>query len=139
MNGGIVTNNDMLERYNAGAQHMVTMFLKEDFDNRGFKSLDDYNELIELKEGEISSAFATEDMTGNQLSKIVKLVKVYPAHSASIEDDYLRLEELALSDKKVKVLKRWIDEKIESTYIYIDLEYRDLEFENPKWINNRDA
>lgn len=50
MNGGIVSNHDILERYQAfDAKLTVTKFLKEDFGR--FKSLDDYNALIRLKPG----------------------------------------------------------------------------------------
>ena len=48
MNGGIVSNHDILERFNAfDAKLTVTKFLKEDFGR--FKSLDDYNALNRLK------------------------------------------------------------------------------------------
>ena len=50
MNGGIVSNHDILERFNAfDAKLTVTKFLKEDFGR--FKSLDDYNALRRLKPG----------------------------------------------------------------------------------------
>lgn len=88
MNGGIVSNHDILERYQAfDAKLTVTKFLKEDFGR--FKSLDDYNALIRLKPGEVSDAFLTEDLLGNQLGKIVKLVEVIPTHPASLNEDYL--------------------------------------------------
>ncbi len=135
MNGGIVSNHDLLERYNAfDAKLTVTKFLKEDFGTRGYKSLDDFNALMRLKEGEISSAFATQDMVGNQLGKVVKLVKIYPAHIATIEEDYLRLEQMALDDKTDKELDRWLAKTIARTYVFIDPEYRDLDFDFKGWI-----
>ncbi len=135
MNGGIVTNHDLLERYSAfDATLTETKFLKEDFGARGYKSLDDFTELSKLKEGEISDAFATEDMMGNQLSKVVKLVKIYPAHVASLEEDYIRLEGLALSAKQEKIFDEWLDQAILATYTRIDPEYRKLEFENKNWV-----
>ncbi len=135
MNGGIVTNHDLLERYNAyDAKLTVTKFLKEDFGARGYKSLDDYNALSRLKEGEVSAPFTTEDMVGNTLSKIVKLVKVYPAHEASLTDDYIQLEELALAAKQQRVLKEWLQKHIRQAYIYIDPEFRNAEFEFEGWV-----
>ncbi len=134
MNGGVVSNYDMLERYNAGAQYTVTKFLKEDFGEMGYKSLDDYNALQKLEKGEISNAFTTEDMLGNPISKIVKLVEVYPAHEASMEEDYIHLEGLALADKQQAVFDEWLQGRIASTYIYIDPEYRDIEFVNSGWV-----
>ena len=109
MNGGVVTNHDLLE-----AAH--------------------YYDLRNLKEGEISDAYQTEDWMGNQLSKIVKLVKVIPPHKVSLNEDYIRVEQLALNAKREKVFKEWLDKKIEGMYIYIDPEFRDGEFENKNWV-----
>jgi peptidyl-prolyl cis-trans isomerase SurA len=133
MNGGIVSNHDILERFNAfDAKLTVTKFLKEDFGR--FKSLDDYNALNRLKPGEISEAYLTEDMLGNQMAKIVKLVEVIPTHTASLNEDYLRLEEMALQDKQERVFKEWLSKKIDGMYVYIDPEFRDGEFENKHWV-----
>ena len=136
MNGGIVSNHDVLTRQGVydGARLTATRFLKEDFGLEGGKALEDYNALMRLKVGEISESFQTTDFTGNQLSKIVKLVEIIPAHVASLEDDYVRLEEMALNQKRERVFREWLDGKIESMYIYIDPEYRGWEFENRKWI-----
>lgn len=133
MNGGIVSNHDILERYQAfDAKLTVTKFLKEDFGR--FKSLDDYNALIRLKPGEVSDAFLTEDLLGNQLGKIVKLVEVIPTHPASLNEDYLRLEEMALQDKQEHVFREWLTKKIDGMYVFIDPEYRNGEFENKHWV-----
>ena len=71
---------------------------------------------------------------GNQLSKIVKLVRVIPPHKVSLNEDYIRVEQLALNAKREKVFKEWLDKKIEGMYVYIDPEFRDGEFENKNWI-----
>ena len=133
MNGGIVSNHDILERFNAfDAKLTVTKFLKEDFGR--FKSLDDYNALRRLKPGEISDAYLTEDMLGNQMGKIVKLVAVIPTHTASLNEDYLRLEEMALQEKQERVFREWLSKKIDAMYVYISPEFRDGEFENKHWV-----
>lgn len=133
MNGGIVSNHDVLEFYNMAAANMtVTKFLKEDFGR--FKSLEDYNALIQLKPGEISEAFLTEDMLGNQMAKIVKLVEVIPTHTASLNEDYLRLEEMALEAKRNRVFEEWLTRKIDAMYVYIDPEFRNGEFDNKHWV-----
>jgi peptidyl-prolyl cis-trans isomerase SurA len=117
-----------------GARMTATRFLKEDFSAQGGKSLEDYAALMRLKVGEISPSFQTTDLMGNQMSKIVKLVEIIPAHTASLEDDYIRLEEMALAEKQDKVYKEWLSSKILSMYVYIAPEYRSDEFENKKWI-----
>jgi peptidyl-prolyl cis-trans isomerase SurA len=136
MNGGIVSNHDILARQGVydGARQTATRFLKEDFGMDGGKALEDYNALMRLKVGEVSDSFQTMDYKGNYISKIVTLVEIIPPHTASLKDDYVRLEEMALAQKREKVFKEWLDKKIESMYIYIDPECRTWEFENKKWI-----
>ena len=82
----------------------------------------------------MSGAFLTEDMLSNQMGKIVKLVEVIPAHTASLNEDYLRLEEMALNAKQEKVFKDWLSKKIDAMYVYIDPEFRDGAFENKHWV-----
>ncbi|MDO4758908.1 MAG: peptidylprolyl isomerase [Rikenellaceae bacterium] len=133
MNGGIVSNQAILERYQAyDAKLTVTKFLREDFAQ--FGALDDYNRLIMMKPNDVSDSFLTADVMMNQLAKIVKLVKVIPTHQASLADDYLRLEEMALQAKKERVFNEWLTDKIEGMYVYIDPEFRNGEFENKHWV-----
>jgi peptidyl-prolyl cis-trans isomerase SurA len=134
-NGGVVTNHDLLERYSAyDAKLTATKFLKEDFGAMGGKSIDDYNAIRRLREGEISDPFRSNDLMGNELVKVVKLLKIIPAHNASLEEDYLRLEQMALSDKQEREFRAWLDKKIASMYIYIAPEFRTAEFTNKNWV-----
>ena len=135
MNGGIVSNHDILERYNAyDARLTQTKFLKEDFGKMGYKSIDDYNAISRLEVGGVSDAYLTEDMLGNQLAKIVKLVEVIPTHKASLNEDYLSLEEMALNAKQERVFRDWLSKRIDAMYVYIAPEYRDGAFENKLWV-----
>ena len=135
MNGGVVTNHDLLERYSAyDAKLTATKFLKEDFGAMGGKSIDDYNAIRRLKEGEISDPFRSSDMMGNELVKIVKLLKIFPAHNASLDEDYLRLEQLALSQKQEREFNAWLNKTMASMYIYIAPEFRNCDFENKNWV-----
>ena len=122
-NGGIVTNHDLLEHYSAfDAKLTATKFLKEDFGVGGGKSIDDYNTIRYMKVGDISTAFRTSDMNGNEMCKIIKLVDIIPSHKATLDEDYLRLEQIALQEKQQKVFQQWLDKKIESMYVYISPE-----------------
>ncbi|WP_295992220.1 peptidylprolyl isomerase [uncultured Alistipes sp.] len=133
MNGGIVSNSELLEHsMEASARLTVTKFLEEDFAQ--VRRLDDYHRLTRMKPGEISEAYLTEDLLRNQLAKVVKLVEVIPAHPASLEEDYLRLEEMALADKRERVFREWLDKKIRSMYVHIDPEFRGGAFENENWV-----
>uniref|UniRef100_UPI004055D52F peptidylprolyl isomerase n=1 Tax=Alistipes sp. TaxID=1872444 RepID=UPI004055D52F len=136
MNGGLVTNHDILERADAlDVNYTQTKFLKEDFANDSFhKPYADFLALSRLQVGGVSNAYQTQDVMGNQLSKIVKLVQIIPAHKASLEEDYIRLEQMALNLKQERHFRQWLDRKIEAMYVYIDPEFREGEFENPHWV-----
>lgn len=128
LNGGLVSNHDILELYNAfDAKLTTTKFLKEEL-------REDYAQIRDMKVGDISAAFPAQDLKGNVLSKTIKLLEIIPSHPASLKDDYLRLEELALQDKQNKEFGKWLNKKIESMYIRIEPEYRSGEFENKAWL-----
>ncbi len=134
MNGGLVTNHDILmsNPSYANVKYSNTKFTRESFGDG--KSLQDYAAISSLKEGEVSGAFMTADLKGNELSKIIKLVKVISTHTATLEEDYLTIEEMALNEKKEKAFREWLSEKIDGIYVFIDPEFRDGEFEFPNWV-----
>ena len=134
MNGGIVTNHDVLmssPQY-ANVKYSATKFRREDFGND--RSLQDYGALSKLNAGEVSSAYMAEDLRGNEHSKIVKLVEIIPTHTATLEEDYPTIEQMALTDKQEKAFKKWLTEKIDGLYVHIAPEFRDGEFESPNWV-----
>ncbi|MDE5638002.1 MAG: hypothetical protein K2I43_08335 [Alistipes sp.] len=123
----------MLEYHDAYDVKLTdTRFFKESFGEGN--GLADYNALRGLKVGEISNSFQSADLSGNSLCKIVKLVEIIPTHRASLKEDYLEIEQMALNDKQQRVFRKWLDKKIEGMYVYISPEYRDGEFENRAWL-----
>ena len=131
MNGGLVTNHDLLIRFNANnVKYTATKFRREDFSDKQ----QDYMNLITMKEGDVSSAFVTTDINGNVISKIVKMLKIIPTHSASMEEDYITIEEMALTEKKNEVFDKWMREKIDGLYVHIDPDFREGEFEYDNWV-----
>ena len=135
-NGGIVTNHDILTKYPqlSNVKLSATKFKKDDFGSQGGKSLADYYALSKLKVGEVSKEFQSEDLNGNELAVMVKLIEVIPIHSATLKDDYLKIEEMALEEKKMKVLNKWLEEKIDQHYVYVAPDFRDGEFEFKNWV-----
>jgi peptidyl-prolyl cis-trans isomerase SurA len=41
---------------------------------------------------------------------------------------------MALNEKKDKVFREWLSEKIDGIYVFIDPEFRNGEFEFPNWV-----
>ncbi len=92
-----------------------------------------YNQVRELKDNEISSPFLEEDRSGLKKYKILKVTNRYDEHKANYSRDYTKIKDLALKEKQVSRIKEWMDEKIESTYININTDYKNCNFKN-KWI-----
>ena len=92
-----------------------------------------YNQVNDLKQGEISKIFLDEEKQGNKFFKILKINKKTEEHKADFGNDYIKIKELALSDKQFKEVGKWMLEKIELNYIKVNNDYKDCAFEN-NWL-----
>jgi peptidyl-prolyl cis-trans isomerase SurA len=88
----------------------------------------------DMKIGEISKAFRTNDETGNVVFRIVKLDNQLAAHVADLKNDYQEIYNAALLNKRSKTYQEWIDKKIGTTYIKISEEFKSCEFTNQRWL-----
>jgi len=96
----------------------------------------DYAAVKGLEIGEISQPIASldnEGRDGNLVYKIVRLDKIVPAHTASFESDYTELLSLVQNSKTVEAIDKFLDEKINSSYIIIDPLFGDCEFSRQGW------
>ena len=93
-----------------------------------------YVKVRDMKQGEISEAFRTTDDDGNVVFRIVRLDNEIPAHRANMKDDYEILWTAALREQRSKAYDKWIDEKIESTYIRISDEFKSCDFLKKGWL-----
>ncbi len=87
-----------------------------------------------LKPGEVSAPVMTTDR-GKQDYRIYYLKSRSNPHKANLDEDYARIQELALEKKKTAMVDDWIAKKLKSTYISILSDYRNCTFER-KWIKN---
>ena len=94
----------------------------------------DFIALRDLKVGEITEAFKSEDEKGKEVYKIVRLRNRTSPHRANLKDDYMVLQEMALGMKKQKVFQQWIDEKIGETYIRVDNSFAGCQFSRNGWV-----
>jgi peptidyl-prolyl cis-trans isomerase SurA len=80
-----------------------------------------------MKVGTISPPipFKTED--GQDAVRIVYLKTKVPAHQANLKDDYQRIQNAALDQKKQGAIDKWFDKTKGLVYIDIDNEYKDCE------------
>lgn len=73
--------------------------------------------LNKLKVGDISEPTETELRDGRKAWHIVWLQKRTPAHRINLQDDYAQIEQLALNEKKGRLMRDWIDRLRQDVYI----------------------
>ena len=93
-----------------------------------------YNQVRNLKDGEISSPIREDDQRGGPPKfKIMKISNRYDEHEADFAKDYMKIQELALREKQFNAIKEWMEEHIDDTYIHVDPESRGCDFAN-NWV-----
>jgi peptidyl-prolyl cis-trans isomerase SurA len=94
--------------------------------------------LKDLKVGEYSQPKEYVDERGKKGIRIVYLKTRTQPHRENLKDDYNRVAQRALEDKKNEAIDGWFNKKIPSYFIRIDEEYRNCE-EMKKWVNIAEA
>ncbi len=92
-----------------------------------------YNQVNELKQAEISKVFLDQERQGTKFFKILKVNKKTEEHKADYSTDYMKIKELALSDKQFTAVRTWREENIEKNYIKVSNDYKDCTFES-NWL-----
>ncbi len=94
-----------------------------------------YSQIRNLKDEEISLPLIEEDRSGLKKYKILKVSNRYDEHVADYSLDYSRIKSLALKEKQLNIIKEWMAEKIESTYVNVNRDSRSCDFSN-NWLKN---
>ena len=92
-----------------------------------------HGQIVNLKQGEFSDVFFTENREGEKMFKLVLVKSKTPSHQADIKMDYVTLQHLALEKKKQKEVDKWTNERIKTTYIKIGDAYKDWKFKK-NWL-----
>ncbi len=92
-----------------------------------------YSQIQNLKDGEISEVLQDEDRINTIKFKILTVTDRIDDHEADFAKDYLKIKNLALQDKQVKAVEKWQKETIIDTYVKINGEYRDCDFQS-NWL-----
>lgn len=115
INRGLIINP-----YNASAS-----FTKDNI-NETMSNLDrvDFNS---MKEGDITNPVLFKAESANAY-RLIKVDKKVDAHRVNLVDDYGKIQESALSSRKLDIIKEWAEKRIAKTYIRIDKDYQDCDF-----------
>ncbi|WP_434035401.1 peptidylprolyl isomerase [Formosa sp. 4Alg 33] len=87
-----------------------------------------YGQIQNLKDEEISLVLKDQDRTGKIKFKLLMVSDRVDEHVANYAQDYLKIKEIALDEKRLRAIEKWQKETISDTYIKISGDYRDCEF-----------
>ena len=83
--------------------------------------------------GEISAPFTMMTSKGQEACVIVKLRNRVKAHRATLTEDFQVLKAVVLEKKRQDIIQKWIREKQKTTYVRINPEWSDCDFQYPGW------
>ena len=92
-----------------------------------------YSQVSSLKDDEVSFPIVDEDRTGRKMYKIYRVTNRIGEHTADFVKDYTRIRELALKEKQLEAIQKWIKEAIKKTFVSVKGEYRKCNFSN-NWL-----
>ncbi len=88
----------------------------------------------QMKVGEISDPFVFKNNAGKQVAAIIKIKSKINQHKANLEEDYQLLKTFVQNRQNAEVLDKWIKKKQTETYVRINENWQDCEFQYPGWI-----
>lgn len=89
-----------------------------------------------MQVGDISAPFVMIDKKGKEVCAIVKLKGRIEGHKATPTEDFQAVKDVIIAKMKEEKLKAWIKEKQKTTYVRINGDWCDCEFQYPGWGQN---
>jgi len=77
----------------------------------------------DLKPGQISQPLAYKDERGKNAVRIIYYKSKTEPHRENLRDDYNRIAQRSLEEKKMEYLKKWFSDRIPGYYVFIDKEF----------------
>lgn len=87
-----------------------------------------------LDVGEISTPFTMIDKSGKTQCCVIKLRSRTKTHTASMAEDFQVLQHIVEERRRSEFLDQWIRQKQQSTYVRINPEWSNCEFQYPGWV-----
>ena len=115
-------NEGLLINPNSGS----SMFIMKDLDPTLYFVIE------KMSENEISAPMIMQTDDGRKAYRLIKLRKKTIAHTANLTEDYDKIRNVTLSEKKQETINDWLEEKIAKTYIKLGDSLKDCTFDQ-KW------
>jgi peptidyl-prolyl cis-trans isomerase SurA len=87
-----------------------------------------------MQVGQVSKAFRMINKRGKTVCAIVKLKSRVEGHKATITEDFQIMKDVVMAKLREEKIHKWVVDKIKNTYVRINDDYRDCEFEYQGWI-----
>ncbi len=87
-----------------------------------------------MKVDDISSSFTMINSKQKEVVAIVKLISRTEGHKANLADDYQTLKSLVEEQKREEILDKWITQKQKDTYIRINDNWKNCDFQRAGWV-----
>ena len=93
-------------------------------------------QIYNLKEGDVSQPFVMMDQTKNrEVCAIVRVRKKTDIHRANLTDDFQEIKGMLERKLSAEFIHDWILKKQKTTFVQIDPEWRNCDFEFPGWVH----
>lgn len=86
-----------------------------------------------MQVGQISDPFMMVNSKGKRVCAIVRLKTRTEAHRATITEDFQTLQAIVLEHMRKQKLNDWVSDRIKNTYVRIDPQYRNCDYEYKGW------
>lgn len=135
---GTIDFGEAVAKYSDDDEHKFTGGQILSRDGSGYITIDQLDKdmvvmLKDLKVGQYSQPTEFVDERGRKGVRVVYLKTRTEPHRENLKDDYNRIAQRALEEKKNEVLEQWFMKKVVTYYIQIDDEYKPCP-EMKKWI-----
>ncbi len=87
-----------------------------------------YGRINDLQKGELSEVFYDETRAGEKMYKLIFMKERTNTHKADLVEDYVKVQQLALTKKKEETITKWSKDKILETYIKLGSNYKKCNF-----------
>lgn len=87
-----------------------------------------------MKVGDISQPFTMINSKGQPIAAIVKLKSRADGHKANLSEDFQALRSMVESEKRQETINKWITKKQKETYIRINDNWKNCDFEKDGWV-----
>jgi len=128
-NKGLMVNTPNSNNINITARSGTSRFDMSELHPEIAKRIND------MQVGEISKPFSMISLkTNKEVVAIVKLKSRIEGHKASLSEDFQALKTMVEEEKREEILNKWIAKKQKETYIRINDNWKNCDFERDGWL-----